>query len=335
MWIPSDQVRILARLNVGGPFREDGTIDWRIVGQDSYTHIPGLFVEWDVLDNRELDEKWLFGYYWPIGKEETPPIAVTGNEVALHPIASGLEACLLLMHAIGNYSEELPDLLHEFGLTERAATISHRPAIDGGIQLWGVPSAEDLLPIDLESPHLLLQAAKEQAAIGELDRSLSLVEAALAHLPEYADALWFRVQVLRRLRRVPESANAMLNYLTTPMLFYGFEHWRTAIKQIKQLPDETLPDCQDPFWTRRSALTLAEGVKTNPDYLLYDEMIEEYHKLGLGIKAVSMRIRVCEMMRSETVSFQERYGWSSEAHEERMRNDLMRAGLTARLEAFA
>src|SRR5579871_2427844 len=325
MWIPEDEVRRLVEFaDTKSPCRADGTVDWQYARQHTFDYIPPGYVEWGILAVGNGDS---FGYYWPLGREDRPPIAVTTlhDESALLPVASGLGACLLLMHATGYDAHVMSRMLRGLGLKDRAAAIAKQRAREDGIEFWGVSSAENLLPVDPDSPHLLLLAAKEQALSGKIEESLRLTDAALADLPEYGAALAHRAQMLRRLRRQAEAAQAMLEFLTTPMVFGGWAYWRNVAEQLKRLPDEMLPDCHDPYWQRRKRLTLAEYVKTNPDYLLYEEMVEEYHQLGFGLKAVRMRIRIGEMMRMETGAFQSRYDWSEEQHDRQLRDDITRA----------
>jgi len=53
-----------------------------------------------------------------------------------------------------------------------------------------------------------------------------------------------------------------------------------------------------------------------------------------GTRAVWLRMLVGELMSMETMSFQERYGWTPTKHREDLRRDLLWAGPSARLLAL-
>ena len=122
----------------------------------------------------------------------------------------------------------------------------------------------------------------------------------------------------------------MLEEFTTPLAFGSLAARRLCFAWLRRTPDAALPGCVDPIWLHRHRLTLAEAVRWNDDYLVYEEAIEAYHELGLGVRAVRLRILVGELMGLETVSFRERYRWSFEFHAEKLRRDLERASLPPR-----
>src|SRR5579871_4327100 len=116
MWIPKDEVKTLAAHHRDLGSRPDGTIDWQ-TARETFRYLPPGFVEWGVMDVGNGD---CYGYYWPVGLEEQPPIAVAtmhDSWTAL-PVASSLESCLLLAHAKGwgEHEWEWDDLLKELGL---------------------------------------------------------------------------------------------------------------------------------------------------------------------------------------------------------------------------
>jgi hypothetical protein len=187
-------------------------------------------------------------------------------------------------------------------------------------------SHAELLAVDPCSPRGLVLSARK-ARWGKAERRL---RAARQFLPEYGDALLELARLLRRQRRHSEVLELVLEEFTTPLAFGSLAARRLCFAWLRRAPDAALPGCVDPIWLRRHRLTLAEAVRWNDDYLLYEEAIEGYHELGFGVRAVRLRILVGELMGLETVSFRERYGWSFELHVEKLLRDLGRASLPPR-----
>jgi hypothetical protein len=189
-----------------------------------------------------------------------------------------------------------------------------------------VDSQLELLTADPCSPRGLVLAAAKQRW-GKAERGL---RRALTVLPEYAEALYGLVRLLRRQRRRREALELMLEAGTAPLAFGSRELREQCFRWLRAAPDLALPDCRDPLWLRRRELTLAEAVRWNDDYLVYEDAIAAYHELGWGVRAVRLRVLVGELMGLETVSFRERYGWTFEGHAEKLAADLARAGLPPR-----
>jgi hypothetical protein len=82
-------------------------------------------------------------------------------------------------------------------------------------------------------------------------------------------------------------------------------------------------------------LTFAEGVKEKDDYRVLEALIEDYHRLDMGVRAVRLRILTGELMGRETVSFRERQNWTDEKYQSLLKSDLQRAGLHQRLVAMS
>jgi hypothetical protein len=93
------------------------------------------------------------------------------------------------------------------------------------------------------------------------------------------------------------------------------------------------PDCTDPLWKRRGELTFAEGVYEKEDYRVFEELIDDYHLHGMGVRAVRLRVLAGELMGRETVFFQERAGWTGLKFRTQLKADLKGAGLHGRLVA--
>jgi hypothetical protein len=74
------------------------------------------------------------------------------------------------------------------------------------------------------------------------------------------------------------------------------------------------------------------GVRENGDLRIYEDAIAAYLSSGAG--AVWLRMLVGEVMSRETLSFQERYGWTRAKHRQDLTHDFLAAGLSARIPAL-
>jgi hypothetical protein len=86
----------------------------------------------------------------------------------------------------------------------------------------------------------------------------------------------------------------------------------------------------DPIFRARHRLTFMTGVKTNDDYLIYDEIIDAYLTANRPIDALKMAIVYGELMRGETIAFQDRYAFSMGTQRQRIIQLMRAAGLVSR-----
>ncbi len=168
--------------------------------------------------------------------------------------------------------------------------------------------------------------------IDERSEELRL-NAAVNQLPEYADAWGLLAQVERQERNPQGTVDAICHALTSPLCF-GARPRKKLLHWLQRIKESEVSDSGDPFWIRRHDVTLAEGLKENDDYRVLEELVEQYHERGEGVRAVCLRIVTGEMMSGETVSFRDRYNWTSDDYTSKLRKDCERAGLNARLSAF-
>jgi tetratricopeptide (TPR) repeat protein len=200
----------------------------------------------------------------------------------------------------------------------------------GGIEFWGAPSVHDLLQHDPSSPHLQFVAAKEAIAKQQLAEAEAHLRVSLSSLPEYSDALALLAQIYRQQRDHRRTAEMLMEAITSPRCFGAWDR-KKLINWLQRLDDHACDGCDDPLWARRKELTFVEGVKENADYRIIEELIDEYHRLGMGVRAVRLRVLAGEMMGRETVSFRERSNWSGSTFRSQLKSDLEHAGLLGRL----
>lgn len=281
---------------------------------------PPGYLQWDVLQVGNGDT---YGYYWPVGKEDDDPIVCTTEHDVFRvvPLASSLEGCLRILHV---REPEIADEVKEI-------------ATDFGLNLSGLRARQesdpqhDLAELDPHSPYLLLEAARDALRTGELTTCERHVKHALRLLPEYAEASFTLAQLFRREHQLEYSAAALLNAITSPLCFGGSALRDKCLRMLRVLRDDFILAQDNPLWRERKRLTFQTGVKQNDDFRIYEEAIEWYLATGDGMHAIRLRMLVGELLWLETVSFQERYGWSVQKQHEDLRRDIARAGLDTRL----
>jgi hypothetical protein len=348
--VPMDVARpvIEGRADLGFSCADDGTVTGEFeTGFSGTPYPPPGYLPWNRLEVGDGDT---YGFYWPIGREDQPPIVCTlmHDSGELMPLASSLEAVVRLHAAVdlGDTDEWLA-VADEFGIDVAKPRKARRRDDDdddeeeddesegrtGGIPYWGVPSAGPLLAIDLHSPPLLVQGARELLATATPDFAAAeeMLLKALDLLPEYT-AAWLQLVQLRRRQKAPgwQVIDAMLNAITSPLAFGHFERQK-CLASLQKLTDSADPDCIDPIWHHRRRLSFATEVKDHGDHEVFEQAIEAYHELGMHVRAVRLRILAGELMGAETVSFRERKQFTWPAYWAALRNDVERAGLLARL----
>jgi len=328
MRLPQDITRsILAGHSLGFTCNPDGTVIQGFEREWSSTpYPPPGFLRWNIL---EIGNGDIYGYYWPIGKEEDAPLvcATEHDTWSLIPESSSLAACLRRQIILGADVEEISVAAEEFGVK-----IVNVPDCDE-TESVGSNVDEMNLEQDSESPHLLLVAARGAIEKRDLTTATLHLKLALSKLPEYSEAWALLSQIFFLQQDVSGFANASMNALTSPLCF-GAKGRRKILGNLQTIGDAALPEMNDPLWNRRNDLTFAEGVKENNDYDVLEKLIEEYHQRGMSTRAIGLRVLCGELMGRETVSFKERCNWTWVAFRKHLRSDVERAGLHERLPAI-
>ncbi len=218
-----------------------------------------------------------FGLYWPIGREASEPIVVETwhDEWRIQPHFSSLAAFLQ----------------------------AHAAAQD---EYVGTPSLAD----DPASPRAAFLEAKELIAQRNPDAAIALLEAALALVPEYTDALVLLHGQYVRAGRIEEAVKVAIQAIISPPSFGG-----PPFKALQWLRTQPVPDGEpDPIWRACGQLSFNfGGNKENADYPVLHAAIESYLEQGNHVCAAALMQTYAELMSAETVSFQERYGFEPAA----------------------
>lgn len=281
---------------------------------------PLGFLPWSLFEVGNGD---VYGYYWPIGREDSPPIVCETYHDGweLEPIASSLEGLLRLKLASRNHHrEDAIQLGRLLGIDVNK--ISPTAKLDAG----------SALALDDSSPRFLTIAGHQLAEENQIDLAQRYYLKALDLVPEYGSASFGLARVYRRKRDLQAAIQCMLDVLIAPRCFGGDK--KMCLRWIQQLPDTAFFDANDPIWSHRHQLTLASGVKQNNDFLVYEELIEAYLNKREGNRAIRLRIMVGEFMATETLAFRERYNYTEARHIELLIDNLDRAGLSSRLVAL-
>lgn len=218
-----------------------------------------------------------FGLYWPIGREAYEPIVVETwhDEWRLQPHFSSLAAFLQAYAAAED---------------EYVAT----------------PSLAD----DPASPRAAYLEAKEWIAQRKPDAAIALLEAALAIVPEYTDALTLLHGQYVRAGRIDDAVKVAIQAIISPPSFGG-----PPLKALQWLRTQPVPDGEpDPIWRACGQLSFNfGGSKENADYPVLLAAIDTYVEQGKHVSASTLMQTYAELMSAETVSFQERYAFAPAA----------------------
>ena len=219
-----------------------------------------------------------FGLYWPIGREAAEPIVVETwhDEWRIQPHFSSLTAFLQ----------------------------AHAAAED---EYVGTPSLAD----DPASPRAAFLAAKELIAQRNPDAAIALLEAALAIVPEYTDALVLLHGQYVRAGRTDDAVKVAIQAIISPPSLGG-----PPLKALHWLRAQPVPEGElDPIWRACAQLSFNfGGSKENGDYPVLLAAIATYLEQGKHVAASTLMQTYAELMSAETVSFQERYAFDPAAY---------------------
>jgi tetratricopeptide (TPR) repeat protein len=248
----------------------------------------------------ELGNGDVYGLYWPVGREgQSPLVFVTyHDEWSVGPNYSSVASFLRVASRVQDH-EYVPD---------------PEPAEDP------------------DSPILLIREARERQRVGRLDEALPLIERALTILPEFTEARVLLLSHLRRLRRVPEACLAAVEAIRSPRSLGDATPAATWLSKQPLIAELS----GDPIFASRQHLSLAfGGVKTNAQYPLLLEAIDQYERAEQFVAALNLLQSYGEYMYSETTAFQERYNFSLNWFGDRYRGICDKAGLPDRTVSVA
>ena len=230
------------------------------------------------IQEHELGNGDSFGFYWPIGFEDSPPIVAETyhDEWSVQPHFSSLETFLT--------------------------------AIDD----QGADEGEYIEPPDIEedprSPAACLKTARMLLKSQNVEDAIACLETAVSVLPEYRDAQALLSTQYRRLGQINLAIKAAVQAIISTVCF-GDAHAPLVawLSRQKECPQELE---NDPIWANRSKLTFKfGGEKENDQYLVLRDAIDCYLDNRAFIPAMTLMQTYGDLMTSETISFQQRNGF--------------------------
>ena len=233
-----------------------------------------------------------FGLYWPVGLEDREPIVAEcwHDEASLHPRYSSLDRFL---------NARLEPLDPEAPVDEERRQ----------------PARNVSLEEDPRSPTACLNGAREALRAQNVSQAVSLLEIAVEVLPEYTAAQMLLSAQYRRIGRHDDAVRSAIQALISPPCL-GSPPTQLAswLSRLSAGPDDVQ---EDPIWKNRSRLTWKfGGVKHNDNYDVMLAAIQEYLNASAFVPAMTLMQTYQELMRRETISFQERYGFEVEKFRE-------------------
>jgi len=240
-----------------------------------YSHVPLGFCD---ISECELGNGDCFGLYWPIGQENKEPIMCEflHDEGRLHPVFSSLERFIKCA--------ELVDFE------------------------WFDASSQEF--IDYSSPRSLFVEAKALQRPETLSESVQILQTLIKYFPEYTDANNLLAKSFRLENKNEEALLAAMQALISPPCF-GLVDVH-VIHQIQSFDGEA-PRCKNnPLFIKRQAIDWNfGGKKTNDTYSIMLDAIAFYENENDFISASSLAQTYAQYISSETISFQERYGFNN------------------------
>ena len=286
----------------------------------TYSFIPHGFLDTQLF---ALDNGDTTGFYWAIGKEHEQPILcdILHDIASLVPIASSLEGLIKLKWYIEG--EDYDHIIHN-----TAKSLNLRLPEPSNHETY---SLDHLLILDEKSPLHLVTIAIEHMKKDALKASENYLKSALEVLPEYALAHYHLARLYRRTREhTLDAIESMIQAICCPLVFFDLSLRAQVLSWLQRIPDQ--PQFrEDPMWSNRKKLTFDIGVKTNDDFIIYEDAINEYLRQGKGIQAIRLREAMNDLMNVETLAFRERYNYSDERHKELLIENLRQAGLEDRI----
>jgi len=283
------------------------------------------------------------GFYWPIGREDGPPIvAFSSHDVSsLIPENSDIESLYRCQLATSNGDTTYPS--HYRDLAETAVG---KPPSEHDIRDLNYDDFNALLLIDPKSSFYLCATADLHVGNNEIEAAEQLYRQSLDQLPEYVAAHFGLAYVLRRQRRAEEATIYLRQCLLGPLAFYGGSFWsntslpgsfrndwhRKALMwlQSSKTFHESIAD--DPFIRSTGKLTFKSGLAVNPDLDVLRAITDEYAAKGRYSDAARTWQLIGDRARIETCTFRERYNLNPTTYGTRLAELFELAGNVRRAE---
>jgi len=320
MKIREDDIKIIRTNDIlGFNCDENGIIAPEYFSKTIYPPIG--FLPWNVLEVGNGD---VYGFYWPLGKENAQPLVCTTyhDSYNLSVFGSNIENSIKRLWVNFEFNSDEED---DEDSTIREELFEIVKAFSINLEeVRGVKtvSSVELLKIDSNSPDILLKASQEYIKRNELSKAENCLVRALEIIPEYTQASFELSKLYRRQREEMKSLEYMIMTCISPICFGGLKPRQQCLQWIKSMNDNIRSLVLDPFLNYVDLLTFKSGEKFNDDFIIYEQLIEQYIQIGEFRKALSLRVLAAELITLETTAFQERYNWNYGLFFDKLRSQL-------------
>lgn len=282
------------------------------------------------------------GFYWPIGRENGPPIVAFSSHDAwsLIPEHSDIESLYQCQLATSKNAESAKRY------RDFAETALGKQPSEHSVRGLKCDDFKELLSLDPKSPFYLCAAADVHVTNNEISPAEQSYRQSLDQLPEYVAAHFGLAYVLRRQRRTEEATIHLRESLLGSQAFYGGSFWsdtllpgsfrndwhRKALMWLQgsKALHESIAD--DPFIRSIDKLTFRSGLAANPDVDLLRTVVDEYAASGRYAEAARTWQLIGDRASRETCSFRERNNLNPSTYGRRLAELFELAGNTLRAE---
>ncbi len=277
------------------------------------------------------------GFYWPIGREDGPPIVgFSSHDVwSLIPENSDIKSLYHCQLAKSNGDGEVSGHYRE--LAEQAGGKSPSEHDLRGVKC---NDFEVLLSLDPKSPFYLCAAADVQVGRNEIKAAEQYYRQSLDQLPEYVAAHFGLAYILRRQRRAEEATIHLRQALMGPLAFYGGSFWsdtslpgsfrndwhRKSLMWLQSSKTFHQSIADDPFIRSIDKLTFQSGLAVNPDVDILRAISDEYAATSRYAEAARTWQLIGDRACLETCTFRERYNLKPSTYGTRLAELLELAG---------
>lgn len=279
------------------------------------------------------------GYYWPLGREESPPLIAMSSHDTGSIIPENSQIVRFYACQVARERAELEDEEDEFEDSFSSAD-EYRSIVEAAIgkslpdDVIAPVQADDirgLLELDPESPFLLTAVGDLCMQDNDVEQAIHYYGQAVEHLPEYVAAHFALALAYRRQRQRTEAMHHLREALVGNPVFYGGSFWaetwlpgnkmrndwrRKSLMWLQQYSQQASVD--DPLIAAACELQFQEGVKESPDFEIFESLIVEYLDRGQPVEAVKIWMLYGHRAAEETVSFRSRLGLTSKRYGERL-----------------
>jgi tetratricopeptide (TPR) repeat protein len=242
-----------------------------------------------------------YGFYWPIGREDKPPLVafMSHDAISLIPEHSSVESMYECRLACSADNEDAVAELDDYRILLESDKVvsrrrSYRKPERRGSEVIASDDFASLLMIDNSSPFYLCASADLHAANDQFDEAEEKYRSSLMLCPDYAAAHFGLAAILSGSRPI-EATTHFRHALLAPPSFYGGSFWKeTSLpgsfredwlrESIAWLQNSAVPNSQlidDPLLKMVDELQFLCNLAAESDLRVLDEVLNQFVDLEL------------------------------------------------------